>query len=77
MKTEDLIAALESWAPLVSSGYEVPAAGQVMLEAARRLALAEELIDDMAGHDGAEGFSVSTYKLLDKWDRLTPTPDIS
>lgn len=68
MNTKQLIAALEAWAPMVSSGYEVPAAGQVMLEAARRLTLAEELIFDLAGHDGAEGFSESTYKMLDEWD---------
>lgn len=37
MDTKELIAALEAWAPMVSSGYEVPAAGQVMFEAARRL----------------------------------------
>lgn len=69
MNTKELIAALESWAPMVSSGYEVPAAGQVMLEAARRLALAEELIGDLAAHDGAEGLSESTYKMLDEWDK--------
>lgn len=34
---KELIAALEAWAPMVSSGYEVPAVGQVMLEAARAL----------------------------------------
>lgn len=41
MNTKELIEALEAWAPMVASGYEVPAAGQVMLEAARRLALAD------------------------------------
>jgi len=30
---DDLIAALEAWGPMVSSGYEVPAAGRVMLNA--------------------------------------------
>ena len=29
-----VVAALDAWAPLVASGYEVPAAGQVMLDAA-------------------------------------------
>jgi hypothetical protein len=67
LDTKQLIAALEAWAPLVSSGYEVPAAGQVMMEAARRLELAEKLISDLAAHDGAEGFSASTYKLLNEW----------
>lgn len=37
MDNKQLIAALEMWAPMVASGYEVPAAGQVMMEAARRL----------------------------------------
>lgn len=39
-----LVCALEAWAPLVSSGYEVPAAGQTMMEAAATLtAQAEEI----------------------------------
>lgn len=32
---------LRAWAPLVSSGYEVPAAGQVMMDAARELERSE------------------------------------
>lgn len=47
MDTKQLIAALEMWAPMVASGYEVPAAGQVMMEAAR--ALKREIdVDDLA-----------------------------
>lgn len=37
MDTKQLIAALEMWAPMVASGYKVPAASQVMFEAARFL----------------------------------------
>lgn len=39
----------------------------VCQEAARRLDLAERLIANMSDHDGAEGFSASTYRLLDEW----------
>lgn len=47
----DLIRRLEAWAPLLSSGYEVPAAGTAMLESiqairdliAQRDAMREEL----------------------------------
>lgn len=35
----DLVSALKAWAPLVSSGYEVPAAGQKMLQAAATIAV--------------------------------------
>lgn len=39
-----LVDALEAWAPLVSSGYEVPAAGQTMMNASRALtAQADEI----------------------------------
>lgn len=39
-----LVEQLEAWAPLVSSGYEVPAAGQAMMNASRALtAQAEEI----------------------------------
>lgn len=39
-----LVEQLEAWAPLVSSGYEVPAAGQTMMNASRALtAQAEEI----------------------------------
>lgn len=39
-----LVEQLEAWAPLVSSGYEVPAAGQTMTNASRALtAQAEEI----------------------------------
>lgn len=31
---------------------------------------AEELINNMAGHEGAEGFSVSTRALEREWDEL-------
>lgn len=34
---DDLVSRLEGWAGLVSSGYEVPAAGKVMHEAAAAL----------------------------------------
>lgn len=34
---------LRAWAPLVSSGYEVPVAGQVMMDAARALEEAESV----------------------------------
>jgi hypothetical protein len=45
MDTKQLIAALEMWAPMVASGYEVPAAGQVMMEAARRLSGVDKALD--------------------------------
>ena len=32
--TDDIVARLRTWAPLVSTGHEVPAAGQVMFTAA-------------------------------------------
>lgn len=39
-----LVEQLEAWAPLVSSGYEVPAAGQTMMNASRALtAQADEI----------------------------------
>lgn len=39
-----LVEQLEAWAPLVSSGYEVPAAGQAMMNASRTLtAQADEI----------------------------------
>jgi hypothetical protein len=45
MDMKELIKALEAWAPMVESGYEVPAAGQVMMEAARRLAGLDKALD--------------------------------
>lgn len=45
MNTKELIKALEAWAPMVSSGYEVPAAGQVMFEAARKLSGLDKALD--------------------------------
>ena len=34
---DDLVERLRAWEPLVSSGYEVPAAGQAMFQAADRI----------------------------------------
>lgn len=45
MSNDELIAALGAWAPMVEEGYEVPAAGQVMREAARRLAMMNKALD--------------------------------
>ena len=36
-ETDDIVASLRAWAPLVASGYTVPAAGQVMENAATAL----------------------------------------
>jgi orotate phosphoribosyltransferase len=36
-RVESVVGKLEAWGPLVSTGYEVPAAGQSMYEAAKLL----------------------------------------
>lgn len=36
-------------------------------EAEYRLEKARKLIEDLVGHEGAEGFSEHTYKMLDEW----------
>ena len=61
---EGLVERLRAWAPLVSSGYEVPAAGQCMAEAAdsieqleaenARLREALKKINGEGGFDSAE-----------------------
>jgi hypothetical protein len=35
-----------------------------------KLALAEELIANLCQHEGAEGFSQSTYELLERWAEM-------
>lgn len=57
----------EPWRDLVGDGF-VMALGQEIERQQDRLAKAEALIADMAEHDGAEGFSESTYKLMAEWN---------
>lgn len=45
--TNDLVKRLRVWADLVSSGYEVPAAGQTMFEAADALEAKDARIAEM------------------------------
>lgn len=44
-----LVEQLEAWAPLVSSGYEVPAAGQAMMNASRTLTAQADEIERLRG----------------------------
>ncbi|WP_133125767.1 hypothetical protein [Thalassospira marina] len=44
-----IITQLRAWAPMVSSGYEVPAAGQVMLNAAAEIEAKDALIAELVG----------------------------
>lgn len=37
------------------------------------IALATALIDNLQAHEGAEGFSESTYSLLEKWEKALET----
>lgn len=71
-----LVEQLEAWAPLVSSGYEVPAAGQTMMNASRALtAQAEEIerssaelewykeeLSTVAGENVKMAFWISSWK---------------
>jgi hypothetical protein len=41
--TDDLVKRLRSWAPLVATGHEVPAAGQSLFDAADRIEQLESL----------------------------------
>ena len=51
---DDLVERLRAWEPLVSSGYEVPAAGQVMFQAADRIeALQARIAELEAGQSQA------------------------
>jgi hypothetical protein len=56
--TDDIVMRLRTWAPLVSTGHEVPAAGQVMFTAADeierlRAALWDQL-NDCINFDGGK-----------------------
>lgn len=69
---------LRSWADLVSSGYEVPAAGQVMFEAAKEMDEDANLICELVLvlHD----FRVfqqerSAYQAAKQWEALEPRID--
>jgi len=54
-ETDDIVASLRAWAPLVASGYTVPAAGQVMENAATALTGRDAQIERLtAEKDAAE-----------------------
>jgi hypothetical protein len=62
LDTKQLIAALEMWADPIEFGRhldmdkaEAKEVATIMREAARRLSLVEELIANLAGHEGCEG----------------------
>lgn len=48
-RVSQLIEALRAWAPLISTGCQVPAAAQPILEAAEALANSQDAINDLRG----------------------------